>query len=416
MNQTLRTVLLAGAISAVPLAAVHAQEEIDFLVVDYEAPGMGDWWQLLVETYNEQTEHTVVPRNTPASDYYEQLLIQAASGTAADVVTVNPNNLGELLPGGHLLPLNDMIEEAGLKDQIVEGGFDSLTVDGTIYALPITGRTLELIYNACHFEEAGLSGPPTTPEEFAEYARTLTVKGEDGRIQRYGANMVNANEDPTYEMLLMWTIAHGGSFADEEGNFTLDSQAAIDALNYMKALYDAGVVPQGMAETDQRSLFATGGSAMTIDGQWQFPFIQENNLENFDCYRSARHPWDGPATGGVNMALAISADSEAPEDAFEFLKLAASEQMQSEFSDHSPYIPYGVNALTDEQLAARPYLEPWIESSGSAHPIAIPGHAHQFNQIWPIVVDAVLLTLRDGVPAEESLADAQAALEECCGN
>lgn len=416
MKRTLKSALLAGAVAlAAPLGA-QAQDEISFLVIDYEAPGMGDWWQLLVSTYQKNTGNTVVPRNTPASEYYEQLLIQAASGTGADILIVNPNNIGEMLAAGQLMPLSDMIAKSGIGDRIVEGGWDSLTVDGTTYALPITGRTLELIYNSCYLEEAGFTAPPTTPQQFLEYAKALTVTDDSGRVTRYGANMVNANEDPTYEMLLMWSLAHGGSYSDENGNFTLDSQPVIDGLNYMKTLYDAGVVPKGMTETDQRSLFATGGTAMTIDGQWQFPFIEKNNPDNFDCYKSALHPWDGPGTGGVNMALAINAATDTPEAAWAFLETAASEEMQSTFSDHSPYIPYGVGALTDEQRAARPYLEPWIASSGNAHPVAIPGHADQFNEIWPIVVDAILLTLRDGVPAEESLAQAQAKLVECCSN
>lgn len=406
-----------AALTLAPLPYVQAQghaQEIDFMVVDYDAPGMGDWWKLLVEKYNAESEATVVPRSVSAGSYYEQLLIQVASGAGPDVLTVNPNNMGELLAGGYILPLNDLIEASGVRDAIVPGGWDPLSVDGSTFALPITGRTLELIYNACHFEEAGIEAPPTTPEEFLEAAKRLTVTDESGRVVRYGANMVNANEDPTYEMLLMWTLAFGGSFSDDEGNFTLDSQPVIDALSFMKELYDAGAVPQGLSETDQRALFATGSSAMTIDGQWQFPFIEKNNPANFDCYEAASHPWEGPATGGVNMALAVNATSDNPEAAWEFIAMAASPDLQSQFSDHSPYIPYGIDALTDEQLEARPYLAPYVESSGSAHPIAIPGHADQFNEIWPIVVDAVLRTLRDGMPPEESLATAQDELEQCC--
>lgn len=412
-----------GLVAAAGLAMVagpamspvaHAADDISFLVVDYDAPGMGDWWHLLVDTYQDNTGNKVTVRNTPARDYYEQLLIQAASGTGADVLTVNPNNLGELLLSGQLMPLNDLIAKSGTGKRIVDGGWESLTVDGKIYALPITGRTLELIYNACYFEEAGITAPPRSPQEFLEIAEKLTVTDSTGRVERYGANMVNANEDPTYEMLLMWSIAFGGSYSDADGNFTVDSAPVIKALNHMKALYDAEVVPRGMTETDQRSLFATGGSAMTIDGQWQFPFIEKNNADNFDCYKSAPHPWDGPGTGGVNMALAVNAGGDAPEAAWEFIATAASAEMQARFSDHSPYIPYGVGALTDEQRAARPYLEPWIASSGTAHPVVIPGHAAQFNETWPIIVDAILLTLRDGVPAEEALAEAQTKLEDCC--
>jgi ABC-type glycerol-3-phosphate transport system substrate-binding protein len=407
--------LLAGTMfAAMPVTTMA--DEIDFMVIDYDAPGMGEWWHLLVDTYNSNSGHTVVPRNTPASEYYSQLTIQAVSGAGADVVIVNPNNLGEMLAGKLVMPLTDKIKAAGLEDMIVEGGFDALSKDGEIYALPITGRTLELIYNACYFEEVGLSGPPATPEEFLDHARKLVVHDDGGRVTRYGANMVNANEDPTYEMLLMWSIANGGSYADEDGNFTVNSQPVVDALEFMKTLYSEGLVPQGMTETDQRALFATGGSAMTIDGQWQFPFIRKNNPDGFDCYKSAQHPWDGPGTGGINMALAVSADSDSADAAFEFLKTAASSELQSQFANYSPYIPYGKNALTEEQIAQQPYLKPYIASSGGAHPVAIPGHADKFNLIWPILVDAVLRTLRNDVPAQESLDQAQGELEACCAN
>lgn len=407
--------LAIGAVTGMTAPAA-ADDQLSFLVVDYDAPGMGDWWQLLVKNYESATGIDVDPRNTPARSYYERLLLEAASGTGADILTVNPNNIGELHAAEQLQPLNEWIERDGITGLLVEGATESLTIDGVTYALPITGRTLQLIYNACHFEESGVEAVPTTPKEFLELAKNLTVKDDSGRVTRYGANMVNANEDPTYEMLLMWSIAHGGSFSDGDGNFTVDSQPVIDGLNFMKAVYDSGAIPQGMAETDLRALFATGGTAMTIDGQWQFPFIKSNNAENYDCYKSASHPWDGSATGGVNMALAVNANSENPEAAWEFIKMAVGSQMQSEFGNYSPYVPYGVNAMTDKQLAERPFLQPWLDSIGTAHPIFIPGHEDDFNQTWPIIVDAILLTLREGVPAEESLAQAQQRLVECCAN
>ena len=42
--------LLAGAMFvAVPVTTTTA-DEIDFMVIDYDAPGMGEWWHLLVDT------------------------------------------------------------------------------------------------------------------------------------------------------------------------------------------------------------------------------------------------------------------------------------------------------------------------------------------------------------------------------
>ena len=91
-----------------------------------------------------------------------------------------------------------------------------------------------------------------------------------------------------------------------------------------------------------------------------------------------------------------------------------SPEMQAIFGDHSPFIPYGRNALTPAQLEARPYLKPWMESIGTASPITLAGHEDEFNTMWPIVADGVLLSLRDGIDPAEALATVQQELEECC--
>lgn len=403
--------LLATSLST---ASVAFADKISFMVIGYNEPGLGEWWQRLVAEYEKSTGHTVEIINTPAAEYYAQLTLLAATDSAPDVVIVNANNLRELTATGTLLKLNDFVARPGAKEKLVEGAWENLAVGDDYYGLPVTGRTLELIYNACYFEEAGIENPPTNPEEFMETAKALTVRDASGNVTRYGANMVNANEDPTYEMLLMWTIAFGGRLTDEDGNFLLTSEPVVKALTYMKTLYDEGIVPRGMTETEQRSLFATGATAMTIDGQWQFPFIEKNNAANYDCYRSAKHPWSGPATGGTNQGLGINANAANPEAAWAFLETAMSPEMQKVFSDYSPYIPYGVDALTPAQLEARPYLTPWVESLSTASPIVPQGHEDAFNTIWPIVAEAVISSLHDGKAPENVLADAQAKLEECC--
>jgi ABC-type glycerol-3-phosphate transport system substrate-binding protein len=116
------------------------------------------------------------------------------------------------------------------------------------------------------------------------------------------------------------------------------------------------------------------------------------------------------------MALAVNAKAADPEAAFAFIAMSATPEMQGRFSDFSAFIPYGVNALTDEQRASKPYLEPFLASIGTAHPIFIPGHQDDFNALWPIVVDAVTRTLVDGVPAADSLAQAQSEAVACCAN
>ena len=411
-------VLISASLVIGTGAAALAQDavagDVSFSLWQYEEPGIDGWWKGIVSAYQDEHGGEVTIRNLPISEYGPQLTVEIANNAAADVILIPAFQLPEVAATGALMPLDEWLDSSGVRERIIPGGWDFTTVDGTTWAVPIAGRTLELLYNECLFEDAGVGAPPTSPEEFLEAARLLK-KADGGTVSQFGASMVNVNEtDPTYEMLLMWTIAHGGRFADEEGNFTLTSQPVVDALEFMKVLYDEELIPRGVPESDQRALFATGRSGMEIDGQWQFPFIEEQNPENIECFKSARHPWDGPGTGGASVVLAVNANAADPDSALAFVEMVTRQEHQSTFGDFSPIIPFGVDALTDEQLAARPYLTPWVEGIDDSVWQPPPGHEAQWSQIWPVVVEAVTATLADGVPAEDALAEAQAELEACC--
>jgi maltose-binding protein MalE len=161
-------------------------------------------------------------------------------------------------------------------------------------------------------------------------------------------------------------------------------------------------------------MFATGQSAMTIDGQWQFPFIQENNAANYDCFKAARHPWAGPATGGANTVVAINAHAAEPEKALAFLEFVTRPDYFQTFFDYSPLIPLGKGSATQAQIDAKPYIQPWLDDIGSATPIPPPGHQDQMSQVWPIIADAMISSFQEGVAPADALAAAQQELEECC--
>jgi multiple sugar transport system substrate-binding protein len=417
MKRRPKSVLSASvAALAVCLGAAQAgAADVSFSLWQYGEPALGTWWKSVVDGYEQATGDHIVIRNRPISEYNPQLVVELASAAAADLILVSTSHLNEYAASGNLMQLDEYVKGGPIYDRIQDGGWNSMTVDGHIYAVPIAGRTLELIYNKCYFDEAGIAGPPTTPQEYLDAARKLVQRDESGNVTRYGTNMINTSEDPTYELLLMWTIAFGGThFTDADGNWQLTSKPVVDALTFMKTLYDEGLVPKAVMESDQRAMFATGQSAMTIDGQWQFPFIQENNAANYDCYQAARHPWAGSATGGANTALAVNANAVEPEKALAFLEFVTRPDYFQTFADYSPLIPLGRGSLTQAQIDAKPYIKPWLDSIRTATPIPPPGHADQMSQVWPIIADAMISSFQDGIAPADALAAAQAELEECC--
>jgi multiple sugar transport system substrate-binding protein/sn-glycerol 3-phosphate transport system substrate-binding protein len=124
-----------------------------------------------------------------------------------------------------------------------------------------------LYYNQTWLEELGYDGPPTTPEEFAEIAcAAAEAKGDGtgGYVLRDDASAVAA-----------WTYAFGGDILNEEGTgYVLNGPATVEALTFLKQLYDDGCAyffTEGYPESQlgARNAIFTQGSSSGI------PFYEE---------------------------------------------------------------------------------------------------------------------------------------------
>ena len=89
---------------------------------------------------------------------------------------------------------------------------------------------------------------------------------------RYGYSFSDqaGNWGEEYIELSLWTIALGGNWGDEQGKPTLDSKEVIQAVTYLKKLFDMGLVPKDVAKGDLRKMFATGHVGTLIDGVWVY--------------------------------------------------------------------------------------------------------------------------------------------------
>ena len=401
--------VLAGLLAfsgLVTAPAAFAQDSVSVGTWMWNEPGIGEWWQIAADAFRaSHPDVQLEVRNLPVNEYMTQIVVELASGNPADVVSVSAN-LPEIQGSGGLVPLNDFIEASGMMDRVEQSCWDRVTFDGSIMAVPIAGRTLTLLYNEAMFEEAGLSGPPTTPEEFLEAARTLTERDNAGNVTRYGASMVNTAEEPTFEMLMMWSIAFGGSVTD--GTMpTLTDPGVIEALSFMKTLYDEGLIPRGRPEDDQRALFASGTSAMEIDGPWQVSFVRTVSPDMVDDIRAATLPWDGPATGGPNVMVALG-NTDNQDLAWEFIETVMSPEVQQRFNEFSDVVPCAVGAITDATLEAKPYLEAELEMFAAGPVAPSPaGFEDVASEFQAYVLEAVTAALQGGEDPAEALADAQ---------
>jgi multiple sugar transport system substrate-binding protein len=223
---------------------------------------------------------TVEPSRYAYSDFKTALLTAISSGEVPDVVRMDIAWVSEFADQGALTQFDGNMP--GFEDIIADtfpGPLSTNKWQDHYYGLPLDTNTQVLLWNKSVFEEAGVSAPPATMEEFADVACTVNRSSSE---TRYGYA-----QGGTY----FWApapifYAMGGKITDE--NITtatgyINSPESVAAFTMLKDLYDQGCMSPnllgGGIATDAGH--AEGTYAMIIDGPWMVD-IYKNNYPDFE--------------------------------------------------------------------------------------------------------------------------------------
>lgn len=300
----------------------------------------------LVETFNASHDDIQVTLEIQPWDSIAQTLPAAwATGQGPDIATPNfdPNIVAEYLETDSLLALDQVGDgETEINaDQLFPAAIDAFTSDGTLYAVPANVATLQLYYNKALFEAAGIAEPPADVEAFKEAAVALTGNGV------YGLSVAER------ETIQMWPILQwleGGDIVDAEGCSVLDTPEGIASLEVWTDLVLDGVAPVGLTGAESDSLFSAGQAAMQLNGPWAAPGYRDAGID----LGVAPVPTgvDGDVTLGSTVPLAVSAGTEHPEAAQEFLAWWTGAEAQKQFALASGFPPVRTDLGDDPELAA----------------------------------------------------------------
>ena len=110
--------------------------------------------------------------------------------------------------------------------------------------------------------------PPTTDLEMIAIGKKLTADlNGDGKIDRYG--LAWNYTEPFF--FIPFLTGFGGWIMDDEGRPTLDSQATIDGLEFIKQIRDVDkIIPNEADYNIADILFKDGNAGMIINGDWSW--------------------------------------------------------------------------------------------------------------------------------------------------
>ncbi|MEM7537064.1 MAG: sugar ABC transporter substrate-binding protein [Chloroflexota bacterium] len=258
-----------------------------------------------------------------SSEYYQKLQTTIAADLAPDVFYPATHIAYALASKGGLLPVDDYIAADGIDmakyDQSILELYQS---EGSQYCLPIDTAALVVFYNKEMFDEAGVAYPEAgwTWDDFLATAQALTADVDgDGMTDQFGVEVFT-----NYWPMVVWTQT-GHALYDDIRNPTEFLGAEEDSVAAVQWLADLinvhGVMPSAEQRADIGDMFAAGKAAMNVVGHWRVPRYLANAEFAFDF---APLPEGAIAANRADgSCFAVSASSEHPDEAWEFVKFLA---------------------------------------------------------------------------------------------
>lgn len=307
----------------------------------------GAFRELMDEFEAENPGITVELLSGPYASTKEQLFAGAAAGTMSDVVGLDGAWVSDFAKQGAIADLTELMSESDYDDSELAS---QIKIDGATYMIPVVNFVYPMFTNDDLLAEAGVTAPPTDRTEFAAAAKAVAGLGEDtsGWILPLSLEAPNGIQND----VMSWVWASGGSMLDE-GRPDLTNDDVTGAVEYLKGLWDDGVIAPGaftMKEQDKVEEFTNGRVGMMIDSLAHINLIRESNPElNFSI--SALPAEDGFAgERGIPYAswgIGVADGSEHKAEAWKLVEFLMSEETNSKLSSIANAFPGNTKSVPD---------------------------------------------------------------------
>ncbi|OZG61972.1 ABC transporter substrate-binding protein [Bifidobacterium lemurum] len=259
-----------------------------------------------------------------ADDQYKALNNAISAGNGApDVAQVEYYAISQYALNGSLLDLSDL-GASEYDDFYTPGTWSSVNVNDGIYGLPMDSGPMALFYNKAIFDQAGVTEPPTTMDEYYEAAKKIHALGDDYYI--------TADSGEAYvEELMIW-IAGGHPFKVDGENIEIDllNDSGYQTFKeYWQKMIDEGLIDTKTVRwSDEwsRSLNEGTLASLTI-GAWMASMLDDNAPDQSGNWRVAATPqFDADNVSNAEdggSTLGIMASSDKVEAAWKFIDFAS---------------------------------------------------------------------------------------------
>lgn len=350
----------------------------------------GEELQKVVDSFNATNEYGITLTAEYAGGYgdiFTKMLPILNTPDVPDVVVGYQNQTATYQLAGAMFDMNEIINDPvyGMpaEDQadFFPGFFaqDVFSIyDGARLGLP-PNRSMEMVYyNQTWLEELGFAGPPSTPAEFKEMACAATATPFSAATAE-GSLGYQLSIDTS--RFASWTFAFGGDIFDYDANqFTLNSAASIEAMEFLQDLFESGCAAIPAEAYGDQTDFGNGTLLFTVSSSSGLPYYKSA------VDSGAAHAWSVaalPNTGVIKQNVygaSVGIPKSTPERelaAWIWLKYYTSPGPQSEWAKFSMYFPTRMSVAEDMTaffMANPPYKTAFDLLEYGAFEPPVPGY------------------------------------------
>jgi raffinose/stachyose/melibiose transport system substrate-binding protein len=314
-------------------------------------------------------------------DMVDKLAAGFQSGDIPDIYMERGG--GELADHVEAGLVRDISDDASEEIEKIGGSVAGWQVDGKTYALPFSLGVVGIWYNTDLFEEAGISTPPTTMDEWFD---------DIAKLEDAGITPISVGAGDKWPAAHYWYYT---ALRECPEDVLKDAVTSLDFSDpcFVKAgediedvlatePFNAGFLstPAQEGATSASGLLATGKVAMELQGHWE-PGVMQGLTDDGKGLGDKTGWFPFPAVDGgqgdpadaLGGGDAWAVSQDAPDEAVEFVKYLLSDEVQIGFAENDmglPTNPAASDSVKDPALAqllevrdAAPYVQLYFDTA-----------------------------------------------------
>ncbi len=370
----------------------------------------------VVDQFAEENNVEIDYVNVASSDMKQKLMAAVEAGNAPDLIVGDDTLVGQFASLNQLADVSDIMTEFDFTDAAKAVG----KIGDSSYIVPQAFTAPGMYVREDKWEEKGLKMPATW-EELKEQAAQVNdpANGFYALGFAMGASGGGDAEGFVRTIILDW----GGKTVDEEGNVVVNSPETVAAFEFIKSLYDDGLISQDAVTGDDswnNQAYLAGTAGVICNSGSVASAMKTDAPDLFENTKIIPYP-AGPtgvsyALGGSNTfgILASGANTDVAKDfvRYYFSNLDSYEEMIEVMG--SMWQPV-INGMEDNEFWADENNKPWLESSKITVKTYYPAPSDDramtcfSNQL---AVKAVQDMLINGTSAKDAVAGLETAFKE----